>query len=403
MTANVPAGPLAGVRIVDLSTVVSGPMAAGMLADQGAEVIKVESRGGDLTRVIGPAKGDLSGLYAALNRGKRSIVLDPRRPAGLQLLRELIARADAVVENFRPGVMERLGLAWERLHADHPRLVVLSITGYGPDGPRAGERVYDTVIQAVSGMADAHPDECSGEPRLLRTLMCDKVTALTAAQALTAALLARDRDGRGRRVEVNMLDAAVAFLWPEAGYNHAFLDEPPEPVPEYGSTLALWRAADGWFAMVTPQDDEFAGMCRAFGHPEWITDPRFTTIPLRRRHYGELRAMAEGLVAQQPVAHWLERLAAEGAPAGRANRKAELPHDAQVRHNGTFAEVAHGTVGRIRMPRPAARFDGPGAPLPAAPHHGEHTREVLRELGLADAEIDALAAQGVVEGRRPGG
>ena len=395
--------PLAGIKVLDLSAVYSGPMAAALLADQGADVIKVESPGGDICRRIGPAKGDISGTFVAMNRGKRSIVLDPRQPAGLRLLRELIARADALVENFRPGVMDRLGLPWERLHAEHPRLVMLSITGYGPDGPRAGERVYDTVIQAVSGMADAHPDERSGEPRLLRTLMCDKVTALTAAQALTAALLARGRDGQGRRVEVNMLDAAVAFLWPEAGYNHAFLDEPPEPVPEYGSTLALWRAADGWFAMVTPQDDEFAGMCRAFGHPEWITDPRFTTIPRRRRHYGELREMAEGLVSRQPVAHWLERLAAEGAPAGRANRKADLPHDAQVRHNGTFAEVAHGDAGRIRMPRPAARFGGPArTPLPAAPHHGEHTREVLRELGLADAEIDALAAQGVVQAARSG-
>ncbi|MEY4752201.1 MAG: hypothetical protein RIQ60_4415 [Pseudomonadota bacterium] len=365
-------GPLAGLTVVDLSTVVSGPMATALLADQGAEVIKVESAAGDLTRKIGPVKGDTTGLFAAVNRGKRSIVLDPRQPEGLVALRQLIARADLLVENFRPGVMERLGLGWETLHAQHPRLVMLSITGFGSSGPYAGQRVYDTVIQAVSGMADAHPDEQTGEPHLLRTLMCDKVTALTAAQAATAALLARAGDGRGRHVEVNMLDAAVAFLWPEAFYNHAFLDEPPAPVPEYGSTLALWRASDGYFSLVTPQDDEFAAMCRAFGHPEWTADPRLATIPLRRRHYQLVRDWAEPIVATRTVAHWLERLAAEGAPAGRVNTKAELHLDPQVLHNGTLQAVDHGELGRIRMPRAAARFDGQAAPpLRPAPRLGE--------------------------------
>ena len=203
--------PLHGIRIIDLSAVVSGPMATGILADQGADVIKIEPPKGDLTRVIGPAQGDISALFASINRGKRSLVLDLKHPAGKAILRELLAGADALVENFRPGALDRLGFSFEVLQQINPRLVCLSIAGFGHSGPMAGYRVYDPVIQAVSGFADAHPDPDTGEPRLLQTLLCDKVTALTAAQALTAALLARGPEGRGQRIELSMLDAALAF------------------------------------------------------------------------------------------------------------------------------------------------------------------------------------------------
>jgi crotonobetainyl-CoA:carnitine CoA-transferase CaiB-like acyl-CoA transferase len=182
------AGPLSGVRIVDLSAVVSGPMATGLLADQGADVIKVEAEGGDMTRRIGPMQGDLSPLFASINRGKRSIVLDLKQAAAREVLRDLLATADVLVENFRPGAMQRLGFDWEAVHTLNPRIIYLSISGFGQTGPYANTRVYDPVIQAVSGFADAHPDPATQEPRLLQTLVCDKITALTAAQALTAAL-----------------------------------------------------------------------------------------------------------------------------------------------------------------------------------------------------------------------
>ena len=181
-------GPLQGVKVIDLSAVVSGPMATGILADQGAEVIKIEARQGDLTRVIGPAVGDRSSMYIAINRGKRAMVLDLKHPDGAQVLRELLAGADVLVENFRPGALARLGFSYESVSALNPRLVYLSISGFGQSGPFAGYRVYDPVIQAVSGFADSHPDPVSNDPRLLKTLMCDKITALTAAQALCAAL-----------------------------------------------------------------------------------------------------------------------------------------------------------------------------------------------------------------------
>ena len=402
------AGPLAGVKVVDLSAVVSGPMCAGLLADQGADVIKVETPQGDLTRVIGAAKGDLTSLFASINRGKRSLVLDLKQAEAQAVLRELLAEADVLIENFRPGALERLGFGYAAVAAFNPRLVYLSISGFGPTGPYAGQRVYDTVIQAVAGVADAHPHPETGEPLLQRTLVCDKVTALTAAQAVTAALYARDRpperggSGRGQKVELAMLDATVVFLWPEAFYNHGFLDEPPAPVPEYGATLKLWRARDGWFSLVTPQDDEFAAMCRAFGCTELITDPRFVSIPARRVNQEALRAMLEPVVAAQGVDHWLQRLAAEGAPAGRVNTKAALPDDPQIRHNRTLVDTEHPGLGRLRSPRMAARFGAEAlAPavepqLPCAPHKGEHSRAILRELGRSEAQIDALLASRAV-------
>ena len=204
--------PLQGIRIVDLSAVVSGPMAAGILADQGADVIKIEAPKGDLTRVIGPSTGDLSALFTCINRGKRSIVLDLKHPDGAAVLRDLVAQADVLVENFRPGAMDRLGFSYAAMSALNPRLVYLSIAGFGHTGPYSGFRVYDPVIQAVSGFADAHPNPETGEPQLLQTLLCDKITALTAAQSITAALHARGQSGQGQKI------AVVHNPCPKAGF-----------------------------------------------------------------------------------------------------------------------------------------------------------------------------------------
>lgn len=390
-------GPLSGVRVIDLSAVVSGPMAAGMLADQGAEVIKVEARGGDLTRRIGPAKGDLTPMFVTINRGKRSIVLDLKQDSARQVLHQLIAGADVLIENFRPGAMARLGFGYEAVSAWHPGLVYLSISGFGDSGPLAGARVYDPVIQAVSGLAAAHPDPATGEPRLLQTLVCDKLTSLTAAQAVTAALFERSRTGRGQQVKLSMLDAALAFSWPEAMFNHSWLDDAPPPILEFGANQRLWRAQDGWFAMITPQDEEFAAMARVFGLPGLLSDPRFATILSRRDHQPELRALLEPVAAQQPVTPFVARLIAAGVPAGRVNLKPTLHEDEQVRHNASLLELDHGAQGRVRSAGPAARFGnhGPAAPA-AAPHLGQHSREVLAGLGLEAEAISALFASGAV-------
>jgi crotonobetainyl-CoA:carnitine CoA-transferase CaiB-like acyl-CoA transferase len=390
-------GPLSGIKVIDLSAMVSGPMAAGLLADQGAEVIKVEPRQGDLTRLIGPAKGDISALFAAINRGKRSIVLDLKQAAACAVLRELLSDADVVIENFRPGAMARLGFGFEAVSAVNPRIVYLSISGFGQTGPNAQVRVYDPVIQAAAGIADAHPNPADGEPQLLQTLMCDKVTALTASQAVTAALFARERSGRGQKIELSMLDAAVAFLWPEALYNHAFLSEPPPAMPEFGANQKLWHCRDGWLAMITPQDEEFAAMCRVLGVPELITDPRFVSIPNRRLNQPPLRAVLEPIVAARAVDELVAELGAGGVPVGRVNTKASLAADAQVQHNGLLRDTHYPDIGMLRTPRAAAQFIGmPHDDTRRAPHLGEHSRAVLRERGHGNADIEALLASGAV-------
>lgn len=389
--------PLTGIKVVDLSAVVSGPMATGILADQGADVIKVEAQGGDLTRVIGPAMGDLSALFISINRGKRSIVLDLKQPEGARVLRELIARADVVVENFRPGALARLGFSYEEVKAYNPRVIYLSISGFGQSGPFANYRVYDPVIQAVSGFADAHPDVETGEPKLLQTLLCDKITALTAAQAVCAALHARAGSGQGQKIELSMLDAAVSFLWPEALYNHTFLDAKPPVMPEFGANQKLWHCHDGWFAMITPQDDEFAAMCRVFGMPELKDDPRFRSIPVRRNHQAELRALLDPIVAKESVQDLVTRLGAAGVPVGKVNVKKDLATDPQIGHNRTLTDTVYPDLGRVRSARAAAIFPASEQrEPPLAAHLGEHTRTILQELGRSSEQVAALYACGAV-------
>src|SRR6476646_4060248 len=246
MTSGPLAQPLAGIRVLDLSTVYSGPMAAALLADQGAEVIKVENPDGDICRRIGPAKGDISSAFIAMNRGKRSIVVDLKSEQGKAVLADLIARTDVLMENFRPGVMEKLVFDRDKLQQLNPRMIYLSITGFGQDGPYTKARVYDAVIQAVSGMCASQLEKPGGEPGLVATTICDKLTAMTAAQAVTAALLAREHDGRGRVIDLSMLDSTLAFNWPDAMYNHVWLDDPPPNWPEVGGMLRPYKTRAGY-------------------------------------------------------------------------------------------------------------------------------------------------------------
>jgi len=389
--------PLRGIRVLDLSAVISGPMATALLADQGAEVIKVEPPAGDQSRRIGPAHGDLSAMFIGVNRGKRSIVLDLKRPDHLEVLHDLVARADVLVENFRPGAMARLGLGADTLCAVHPRLIYVSISGFGQSGPYAAARVYDAVIQAVSGISASHPNQISGEPTILATTVCDKLTALNAAQAISAALFARERSGLGTRLQLSMLDAALAFQWPDAMNNLSFVSKPPQAFPEFGVRQRAYKTRDGHVATMTPQQDEFAALCRGLGHPELAADPRFCSGDARRHNVAELVPLLAALIAEHDTDELVDSLRAAGVPIGRVNQRHEVISDAQVLHNRALVEVDQGDAGTVRLARPAARF-GIGAqvaPMPGvAPRLGEHGRAVLAELGYDEARIDALLALG---------
>lgn len=389
-------GPLAGLTVVDCSAVLSGPLSTAMLAEQGATVIKIEPPEGDTTRLIGPAKGALSAMYIAANRGKRVLVLDLKQPEARDIVLALVERADVLVQNMRPGVMERLGLGPAAALARNPRLVYLSITGFGPSGPDAGARVYDGVVQARAGLCAANPHPGTGEPMLLPSALCDKLTALTAAQAVCSALLERARTGRGQHVQLSMIDAAVAFQWPDAQYNHVFVDDAPPPMPEFMAGQRPWAVQDGHVVTNAPQQAEFDALCRVLGCPELSRDERFASTPARMRHGAEVRAELTPRFATRRLDELLPALAEAGVPAGRVNGRAELAQDAQIRHNGTLRELQQPGAGRVRLPRAAARFDGhDGHPQPA-PQPREHTRALLRELGWDDARIDDAVRRGVV-------
>lgn len=392
------AGPLAGVRVLDLSTVISGPMATAYLAEQGAEVIKVESLGGDTTRILGPAKGDLSALFIAANRRKRSISLDLKADATRPVLHSLMRWADVLVENFRPGAIERLGLGYETAAALNPKLVFCSISGFGQDGPYASARVYDPIIQAASGLASTQRDRATDTPQMLQGLVCDKVTALTAAQAITAALFAAARSGKGQKIEIAMLDAAIAFLWPEGMYNYTFHDDPPPAAPDFGIYYRMWKTRDGLFTFAAVQDDEFRAVCEALDLQVLITDARFSTTRARMMNSVELGQALGGAIARFTSAELMARFLATGAPGAPFNERAALADDPQVRHNGTITTFDHAGVGRISSARHPGRFsDSPGLPPEPAPRLGEHSRAILADLGFSAPTVENMIAAGAVK------
>jgi crotonobetainyl-CoA:carnitine CoA-transferase CaiB-like acyl-CoA transferase len=398
------AGPLAGFRVLDLSAVVSGPLTGALLADQGADVIKVERTGaGDIQRHVGSRRNGFSGFFHVLNRGKRSLALDLGRAEGVDIVCRLARQADVVIQNFRPGVADRLGIGYAALSADNPGLVYLSISGFGQTGPRAGERAYDPIIQCYAGLAEVqgrmhseHPDQ----PEQVNMLLLDKLTAATGCQAITAALLARTRSGRGQHIELSMLDTAIAFSWSDVAADLILQGDDVDQRPPVGASGMLHRYRDGWGATMTLSQPEFEGMCRALGVEHVAADARFSSLDARMRHRLELKAVLETEVADAAAMLTIEeagrRLKAEQVPFARVRRLRELPDDPQVQHNGVFRDLDHPVAGRLRDARPAPRFSTtpaePGAPAPSV---GQHSREILTEIGLGDA-IEDLYQRGIV-------
>ncbi|HEY1301389.1 MAG TPA: CoA transferase [Stellaceae bacterium] len=388
-------GPLNGFRVVDLTSNVAGPLATMILADQGADVIKVEAPdGGDHTRAAANRRAGYSASFLNNNRNKRSIVLDLKTSGGLDALLRLCATADAFVQNFRPGVAERLGAGESAVRAVAPKIVYVSISGFGEKGPFATKPAYDPVIQGFTGLATVQAGSDEARPRLLRTILPDKLTAITASQAITAALLARERTGEGQHVRLTMMDAILAFLWSSDMGQQTFVGDAPGH-QEAASTIDLiYETADGYITLAALTDRQWAALADTVGRPEWLTDPRFRTPALRQQNIdARLEATQDALLAR-PAAEWLEKLTAAGIPCAPVLTRNEVIRHPQLAAMESIVETEHPRAGRLRQARPAARFSAtPPEIRRGAPALGEHTRELLAELGYSPAEIAALSPQ----------
>jgi crotonobetainyl-CoA:carnitine CoA-transferase CaiB-like acyl-CoA transferase len=383
-------GALAGFKVVDVSSAVSGPLTSALLADHGADVVLIEPVGRyDPVRMTGPTVGDVSGAWVAMNRNKRAMAVNVRDPRGLDVVARLAAAADVFVQNFRPGVAERLGLGYDALSAANRELVYLSISGFGTDGPYADQPVYDPVVQAISGLAAVQGGT------LVKTLIPDKVTAMTAAHAVMAALLARARGGSGQHIELNMLDSTVAFLWPDAMWNEAVPDQPP--VPNYTDWYEPYDTVDGRITAVWTTQDQYRRGVLALGRPDLVDDPRFATRVDRVRNALVMRQEFAKALEPYTTADALALLREADVPSARVNDRASALHDPQLIHNQVLVEGDDPRLGRTRVARPPARMSAtPPSLRSPAPGYGEHTDEVLGELGLGEEEIAALRADAVV-------
>ena len=389
-------GPLDGVRIIDLTTMISGPFATMILGDQGADVIKVESPGtGDLLRYFGTTRGGLAAFFTTSNRNKRSIVLNLKEPRGVEIVHQLVEGADVFVQNFRPGAAERMGVGEAALRELRPDLVYVSISGFGETGPYAHQRVYDPIIQALSGLASTQGDPETGRPSMVRTIVPDKLTSVTAAQAISSALFARERTGKGQHVQLAMLDSLIAWLWPDGLMNHTYIGDGVTVTPPVSSLNMVFETTDGYVTAAAMSDVEWQGLCRAIDREDLLSDPRFGSVADRTRNLEALVGAADQALKSKTSEEILARLDAEDVPSAKILSRDEMVESEQVIANELLVEHEHPHAGLMREPRPAARFDvTPSSIRRPAPALGEHTEEVLDEIGITD--IGSLRAAGVI-------
>jgi crotonobetainyl-CoA:carnitine CoA-transferase CaiB-like acyl-CoA transferase len=401
-------GPLHGYCIVDLTSNVSGPLATMILGDQGAEIIKVEAPDGDHTRAGANRRGGFSANFLNNNRNKRSIVLNLKHKAALDALKRLVATADVFVQNFRPGVAERIGVGEGAIRTVKPDIVYVSISGFGEKGPYAQKPVYDPLIQGFSGLATVQAGSDEARPRMLRTILPDKLTAITASQAITAALLARERTGEGQHVRLSMLEAVLAFLWASDMAGQTFVgagdQDGPARQEAASSTDLVYETEDGYITVAVQTNKQWEGLTRALDRPEWLDDPRFKTPALRAENVDARLQLTQDVLIGGRSAEWLDKLTRADVPCAPVLTRNEMIRHPHVAALEIVEQYDHPEAGRLRQARAAARFSAtPTAIRRGAPALGQDTDAVLGELGYSAEQIAGLRAEGALEVSRAAG
>ncbi|OED39082.1 carnitine dehydratase [Chromatiales bacterium (ex Bugula neritina AB1)] len=384
-------GPLEGVRVIDLTSMISGPLSTMMLADQGADVIKVEAPSGDHSRRVATRRNGYSASFLNNNRNKRSIVIDLKKPQGLEVLQTLIQEADVFVQNFRPGVAKRLGIGENALRAIKPDLIYVSICGFGLDGPYAQKPVFDPLIQAVSGLTTVQAGSDQQRPRLVRTIVPDKLTAIQTSQAVTAALYAKLKHGNGQHITISMLDTVVYFLWSSDMGGHTFIGDELTQETAQSYIDLVYETADGYISVAVVADKDWAGLAKALERPDFLTDERFSNAALREENKdARTRLTQEALLTYNSI-DVLQRLENLDVPCAPVLTRQQMIQHEQIQANETLILADHPVAGPLRQARQPARFSVSGHKnITPAPALGQHTCEVLQQAGFTDDTISSL-------------
>lgn len=374
-------GPLSGVRVVELCSWLTGPLATCILGDQGADVIKVESPTGDEFRQTGTSRGGMAAMFMAVNRNKRSICLDLKNSDDLRKMEELVATADVFVENMKRGTMDRLGLDTATLRRKYPKMICVSMSGYGQTGPKSKEGTFDPMVQAMCGLASIQGGNERDKPQLVRSIVIDKLMGPVVAQAISSALFQRERKGVGCLIECSMLDAAIWWMWPDGMTSHAFVGEGVRTGGDSADSDALCKTKDGYVVTAPFQQPAWEAFLRLADKPELGEDPRLRTLKDRGQNFQYYGSVLRASFGERTTEEWCRLLSESGIPNAPVLRRDQILQHPQVVWNDIVEEKEHPSAGRFRSIRAPARFDGKAAGVRRpAPDLGADTQSVLDEL-----------------------